>query len=306
MAAHRSGTIASIVRNRLARQSAAVIAVVMAYLVRLALAQYSITLPTYITFYPVVILATLLDGMSAGILATALSAFIVDFFMLTPVGKLAIHSTSDIVAMAIFCFSGVSISLVTEMYHRSRKKLAAIQIEAAVLTERRKVKEARELAELVHAERQRFLEVLETLPTMISLLTPDHRIAFANRSFRDKFGKSLDKRCYEARFGRTSPCDFCESYTVLESGQPHHWEMLFEDGSLVDAYDFPFTDLDGSSLILKMDIDITARRHAETELKKHREDLEELVAERTQQLQTANTQLETDIRERERAENLLV
>jgi PAS domain-containing protein len=283
-----------------------VIAVVMAYLVRLALAQYSITLPTYITFYPVVILATLLDGMSAGILATALSAFIVDFFMLTPVGKLAIHSTSDIVAMAIFCFSGVSISLVTEMYHRSRKKLAAIQIEAAVLTERRKVKEARELAELVHAERQRFLEVLETLPTMISLLTPDHRIAFANRSFRDKFGKSLDKRCYEARFGRTSPCDFCESYTVLESGQPHHWEMLFEDGSLVDAYDFPFTDLDGSSLILKMDIDITARRHAETELKKHREDLEELVAERTQQLQTANTQLETDIRERERAENLLV
>jgi PAS domain S-box-containing protein len=278
---------------------------VLALLLRLALARQAITLPTYVTFYPVVLLAALLGGMWAGILATALSALLVDYLLLAPIGSLFIRSTSDIVGMVIFCVSGISVSVVAELYHRSREKLAAYKLQEAIRNESRKVEEARELAESVHAERQRFLDVLETLPTMISLLTPDHCIAFANRSYRERFGDSLGQRCFEARFGRTAPCDSCESYAVLETGQPHHWEVIFPDGSLVDAYDFPFTDLDGSSLILEMKVDITERRRVETELKEYREGLESLVAERTGQLQAANEQLEADIRERERAEKTL-
>ena len=52
----------------------------------------------------------------------------------------------------------------------------------------------------VNAERQRFFDVLETLPAMICLLTPDYHVAFANRSFRDKFGESHGRRCYEYLF----------------------------------------------------------------------------------------------------------
>ena len=305
MAAHRSETITRFIRGRFVRQLIAAIAVALALLLRVALAQHSITLPTYITFYPVVLLAALLGGLWAGILATALSALIADYFLLAPVGQFSISTTSDIVGVAIFCISGVLVSVVAEMYHRSREKLAAFKLQEAVHDERRRAEEAQARSEQVRAERQRFLDVLETLPAMISLLTPDHRIAFANRSFREKFGDALDRHCHEVCYGRSAPCDFCESYTVLETGQPHHWEMIFQDGTLIDAYDYPFNDLDGSSLILKMQIDITERRHAETELKKHREDLEELIAERTRQLRIANMQLETDVRERERAEKTL-
>ncbi|MDR3726555.1 MAG: PAS domain S-box protein [Terracidiphilus sp.] len=305
MADHEPGRMARLLRGPIARQLAAVVAVALALLLRLALAQQSITLPTYITFYPALIFAALVGGMGAGILATALSALIADYLLMAPVGHLTGRSISDTVGLVIFCISGTFISVVMELYHRNRERLAAYQTEAAVLNERRKIDQERALAESMRAERQRFLEVLETLPTMISLLTPDHKIAFANRSFRERFGACQGLHCHEACFGRTEPCEFCESYTVLNTGQPHRWELIFEDGSLIDAYDYPFTDLDGSSLVLQMGVDITERRRAENALETHREELEALVSERTRQLQTANLQLESDVRELARAESLL-
>lgn len=81
----------------------------------------------------------------------------------------------------------------------------------------------RKVAEAVDAERRRFFDVLETLPVMIALLTPDHHITFANRCFREKFGESSGRHCFEYCFGRTGPCEFCEAYKVLETGKPHHW-----------------------------------------------------------------------------------
>ncbi|MGB9939096.1 PAS domain S-box protein [Methanosarcina sp.] len=126
----------------------------------------------------------------------------------------------------------------------------------------------------VQAERQRLFDVLETLPATICLLTTDYHVAFANRSFREKFGKPGGRHCYEYCYGLTKPCEFCETYKVLETGKPHHWEINNPDGSVSDAYDFPFTDVDGSPMVLAMDIDITEKKRAEAELKKHREQLE--------------------------------
>jgi PAS domain S-box-containing protein len=297
-----SRAVSRIVRSRFVRNLAGLSTIGLALAVRLVLERQSITLPTYVTFYPVVLLAAVLGGMWAGIIATALSALLVEYLVLPPIGHLWISETSDIVSQAIFCLSGVLISIVCELYRRSREKLAAYQMEAAVENERRKVEEERQVAESTRLERQRFLDVLETLPTTISLLSTDHQIVFANRSFREKFGEPRGAHCFEACLGRTAPCDFCQSYQVLETGQPSQWEVTYRDGSVMDTYDVPFTDLDGQSLILKMGVDITERRRAETQLKEHREHLEALVAERTQQLQAANARLEADMRERERAE----
>ena len=159
-------TIIRILRSRITRQVATVVAVLLALLLRVTLAEQSISLPTYVTFYPVVFLAALLGGMWTGILATGLSALLADYFLLEPVGKFAIHSTSDIVGMVIFCVSGVTVSVVAEVYHRSRERRAAYGIEAAVVNERGKVEEAGGLAETVREERLRFLGVLESLRRM--------------------------------------------------------------------------------------------------------------------------------------------
>ena len=129
----------------------------------------------------------------------------------------------------------------------------------------------------VERERRRLYDVLETVPAMVCLLTPDHHIPFANRSFREKFGEPNGRHCYEFCFGLPQPCEFCESYEALKTGRPHRWEVTTPDGStIIDAYDFPFTDVDGSPLILEMDIDITERKRAEEALKEKARELADL------------------------------
>jgi PAS domain S-box-containing protein len=125
----------------------------------------------------------------------------------------------------------------------------------------------------VQAERQRLFDVLETLPVMICLLTSDFQVAFANRSFREKFGESHGRHCYEYCFDLTEPCSFCKSSIVLKTGRSHHWEVTVPDGNRIDVYDFPFVDTDKEKMILKMSIDITDRTKAEKELRKAHEEL---------------------------------
>ncbi len=145
----------------------------------------------------------------------------------------------------------------------------------------------------IFRERRRLYDVLETLPAMICLLTPDHQVAFANRSFRERFGESGGQPCYAYCFGKSTPCEFCQTYRVLETGKPQHWEISAPDQSVLEVHDFPFSDVDGSPMILKMNLDISARRRAEAELRNYRDHLEDLVKERTAALRDREEKLST-------------
>jgi PAS domain S-box-containing protein len=119
----------------------------------------------------------------------------------------------------------------------------------------------------VSAERQRLYNVLETLPAYVILLDKDHHVPFANKIFRERFGESHGRRCYEYLFNRDSQCDNCETYKVYDTNQPHHWEWTGPDGRDYDIYDYPFKEADGSTMILEMGIDITERKRAENQVR---------------------------------------
>ena len=66
---------------------------------------------------------------------------------------------------------------------------------------------------------------------------------------------------------RSEPCEICETYSVLKTNAPHGWEWTGPGGRTYDVFDFPFTDTDGSALILEMGVDITEGKRAEEALR---------------------------------------
>jgi PAS domain S-box-containing protein len=159
-----------------------------------------------------------------------------------------------------------------ELEQRVKERTKELSAEVA---ERKRTEEA------VKAERQRMYDVMETLPVYIILLSEDYRVPYANRFFRERFGESHGKRCYEYLFSRTEPCENCHSFEVLKTNASLEWEWTGPDGRNYSVYDSPFNDTDGSRLILEMGIDVTEEKQLQLGLERKTDQLRELASELT-------------------------
>lgn len=152
---------------------------------------------------------------------------------------------------------------------------------------------------LALAERQRFNDIVELLPCYLILIKPDYYVSFANRVFRETFGDPTGKRCYHHLFGLDGPCENCRAIEALETNAPVEWEWQGPNQRNYIVFDFPFTDSDGSSLILEIGIDITERKKAEEEIQVLNRELEERVSKRTAQLAASEADLRKALHEKE-------
>ena len=159
-------------------------------------------------------------------------------------------------------------------------------------TLRLEVYERKQAQTLVEVQNKQFNELLDILPVYIVLLAPDYHVPFANRFFRERFGESHGKRCFEYLFKRTSPCESCKTYNVLKSNEPLQWDWMGPDGRNYSIYDFPFKQADGSTMILEVGIDITEEKRVQKALQKVQDSLEVRVQERTRELRETRDYLD--------------
>jgi diguanylate cyclase (GGDEF)-like protein/PAS domain S-box-containing protein len=118
----------------------------------------------------------------------------------------------------------------------------------------------------IKKEREQLFFLLEHLPAYVCLQGRDRTIRFTNRYFREHFGDPGSKRCYEALKGGLQPCENCPNTEVFDSYKPSTWEWRRCNGRTYQIHHFPFTDSDGSELILELGIDISDRKKAELAL----------------------------------------
>ncbi|MGZ5052015.1 MAG: PAS domain-containing protein [Methylobacter sp.] len=144
----------------------------------------------------------------------------------------------------------------------------------------------------VQAERQRLHDVLQALPVYVVLLSQDYQVAFANRFFEQRYGKAHGRPCYQYLFDRDSPCDVCESFKPFQTKTPVNWDWTGPDGHDYEIHDFPFTDIDGSTMIMEVGIDVTEMNRAKQALREANASLEQRVAQRTVDLEIARHQAE--------------
>lgn len=155
-------------------------------------------------------------------------------------------------------------------------------------------KSKQQLVAELHVSRQRtqeFEKVLETIPDMVSIHDREMTIVYSNWK---GFGAVADERrktntkCYRTYRGFDAVCPDCQAKTVLETKQPFQAEVELPDGNWFDIRVLPILDQQGDcDLFVEWVRDITERKKAQEALQIYSQDLEGLVAARTEELEQA-------------------
>ena len=95
----------------------AILLVAAALAVRAGFGYWFGALPTYVTFYPALVLAALVGGFAPGLLATALGAILADLFFIPPFG---VSRAGELVGLIVFCCNGILISFIAARMRRAR------------------------------------------------------------------------------------------------------------------------------------------------------------------------------------------
>lgn len=205
-------------------------------------------------------------------------------------------TSSDELGVMAFAFNHMADSLIDarvglEEDIRERTK----ELQAEVLERKRTEKEIR-------LERDNFFNILAAMEDGVYIVNRELDIQYVNPFLSKEFGSFEGRKCYEYFHNRKTICPLCKINEVFD-GKTVHWEWFSEkNGKTYDLLDTPLKNTDGSISKLEIFRDITNRKQVEEELGNHRKHLEDLVEERTSELQNVNK----DIRNSQQAMRYLL
>lgn len=140
-----------------------------------------------------------------------------------------------------------------------------VPTESGIATFFRNIEERKRNEKAVEEEHHRLYSIFNGFPGLIIVQEENYKIRYANSRFQAKFGPGEGRFCYDVLAESTVPCQHCVNLRIMEDSTSL-WKEVLLNNRLYEVYVHPFTDVDGSKLILKVFIDITDRKEADREL----------------------------------------
>jgi hypothetical protein len=141
-------------------------------------------------------------------------------------------------------------------------------------------------------------DIFNSMTDMVTIHDDDFNIICANKAAQKILGlpeiSEPKVKCFSYYHGTGCPPAGCPSCQTYKTGQPAEFE-IFEPylKMFIEIRAIPRFDAEGKVIgLIHIVRDITERRKTEEEIKRHRHHLEELVEERTEDLTTANAELQ--------------
>jgi PAS domain S-box-containing protein len=269
------------------RYGFALISVIFGALLRLVLTNIvGPGLPTYITFYPSVMLAALFAGIGPGLIATLVSALIVDFWLLPPSMIFVYQNPVDLVGQVLFVLMGIFMVYIAGQYKKINFNLEkTVAMRTSALNEsneqlKREIEGRKIDLAALHESEQRSGAILNAASESIWLMNLKGDILSANDIAAKRMGMKIKdlvgKNCYgllpkDVGIGRMAKID-----EMVRTGKP----VYFEDeraGIIFDHTFYPVTDsrkkIVGVAIFSR---DITQRKLTDEALRKNEEELRKL------------------------------
>ena len=256
--------------RRLSGYLVAVTAFVISCFIRWSIARLYGEFPPFITFYPVVLLVAIVCDIWIVLLATAFSALVAIYWTIPPQNQFEISRPSDVIGLALFCTTGIFVSIVAELYHRERKGLVSANAQL-----RMEVAERKRAEEALRTSEEKFARAFNNNPAAIAITRlEDGVFVEVNDTWADLVGY-----CREEMIGRSArkmniyPTPEIAAQFVRElreKGSLHGWEreLLKKSGAaFVAEVSAHVLIVDGEKLILTTLVDVTARKRAEKALR---------------------------------------
>jgi|GEM_PF-1236372 len=136
------------------------------------------------------------------------------------------------------------------------------------------------------SERQKLFDMLDNLPMSFHLQAPDYSVPFANKEYKKLFGGNSKKKCYEQMHNRNAPCEVCTTFKVFDHGNDESTIWTASNGKTFLTVCTPFTDIDGSPLVMEMALDITDQENAKREAEKANQAKSDFLSRMSHELRT--------------------
>jgi PAS domain S-box-containing protein len=168
-------------RPALLRFAVAVLSVVIATVARWPIQDQLGPSVPFLLYFPAVIAAGWFGGLGPALLATALSAFAAQYFLIEPALSFELGATDDVLRLSLFGGIGIFISLLVEELHRSRRRVQAAAQER--LLHQQQLSESEE----------RFRIVADSAPVFIWMSGVDRLCDWFNRPWLEYRGRTLEE-----------------------------------------------------------------------------------------------------------------